>query len=334
MNKSFAASLILGLLAVAFLAWWGESRPHTVPAPRPGQGQLLVRQAPPDPRPQARAATAPVTRSPDIRLDDVLRSAPTHRDYDARARFLASLYGRPLSDADVARLLADLAQPASGMEYKREMALKNDIINVLTGLPQYRGEVTAALLGIYRDPAQGDLMRDYAIQHLSEWRQRALAGGHQADVAAIEAATWDGLREKAETISGTALLALTRWAADESMPAEARDQFAARHGARLRSEAARIATDPASTLSNRITAVSIQGRLGDTSASPNLLRLAGDQSSPVMLRTAAIGALGSLGQPLDDSAFELLANLAAGADHRLAVAASAALNRLTSPNRS
>jgi len=181
---------------------------------------------------------------------------PSELSYDARLRAINAL-GSNLSPAEQTLLLGYLREssPQDGLNPQQRNALKNDILNVLrTQTPAVR-QLTGALIGIYENKNEDPVMRDYALQHLSEYRTMQT---DPAKVAQIDASFWKAAAERSQPYAGTALLALTRLAEVESNP---QTSFQ-----RIGKMALALAADETAPLGSRITALSVAGRTGSRGA--------------------------------------------------------------------
>jgi hypothetical protein len=186
----------------------------------------------------------------------------------------------------------------------QKYVLVNEIQDVLQEQKEPPPDFTETLLAVYRDRTQDEVIRDYTVQHLGTWYERA------PDKRPIRDALWEATGETQSSVAGTALLALSNISDSD------RD--------RLAQTALQIAMDEQSGVAARITALQICAQLGVREAAPIARELA-QLASPVSLRVSAIATLGALGDG-NDSAF--LQRLAEGTDLRVQPAARVALKRL------
>ena len=235
--------------------------------------------------------------------------------WDARLRYVDNL-GATLSPEEI-RLLLDYtkqAVPDDGLKLDQRRAFKNDIIFALRNQKPAVAELTGVLVGIYRDKAQDPGMRDYAIQHLSEWRWKIMQSDPSA-VREIDDTLWAAAGETNQPLSGTALLALHRLVNDTKMPDH--DGYASAYQERLTRAASAIAADEKAPLAARITAVGISGQT-PTAETTALITgiLSQPQAQPPTLQLAALGALVKNlpgGTPLESQTRALLENAARSA---------------------
>lgn len=205
-------------------------------------------------------------------------------DYQHRLAAIHALDNR-LPAADVARLMAYLADPATARPGNLfDLALKNDTLAALLRqerLPGGLGEMLAAIVG---NPAQDLTWRDYSLQAVPAYVERAPArsgAGVEALRGAIEAA----LAERGTVLPGTALIAMGRL----SGPAGLYDTNAVSAVARRVLDHSEPG-DPA-----RITAIQMLAR-GEAADSLSLVRrMARDESLPILERMSAMAALGRIG---------------------------------------
>ena len=161
--------------------------------------------------------------------------------------------------------------------------LKNDIINVLRDQSPPPEELTGVLLDIFYDKNQDIVMRSYALQHLRPW----YSDENMKDES-VKKAFYDGVKEYDTEISGVALLAL-------SYLSERDSDF---DPAFVRNEAVQLAGNGSASNLSRISAAGVCGRMKITEALPVMRQLASSGGS-VMLKTAAIAAIGDAGDASD-----------------------------------
>jgi HEAT repeats len=216
-----------------------------------------------------------------------------------------------LSGEEVALLNRYLRTPAaSAPDPEGENWLRNVMLDKLTTQPVVPADLPELLIGLYRDRAQDDVLRDYAVQHM------ALIYGRVDGVAqsALQDTLWQATDETDTSIGGTALLDLL----ELSQGTNAVDRT------RLAGVAFKHAADEGCGELTRITAVQVCGRLKTESAWPVVQQLA--QAAPnQVLQNAAIAALADFGT---EDAIKILEQLSASPEARQAQAAQAALNRL------
>ena len=228
-------------------------------------------------------------RAPDPVMEAVNRQKP----HDQRMAAVERI--SDLSAPGAQKAMIDyLSRPLSGMDGDRgaEYELRNNMLNKLREHPAEPRAVTEALLKIYRDPGQEDVLRGYAIQHIAGWiRTGALAPGDREQLLAAvrDAAT----KVDNPAMGGAALIALR-----EVGPAEDAGAFAMR------------ALNAGSACpESRISAFQVCAELGvDKALEPARTALA-DRNAPAVLRMSAVNVLAKLGGPADE---RLLQELSTG----------------------
>jgi HEAT repeat protein len=188
---------------------------------------------------------------------------------------------------------------------------KNGLMNALNRQGTLPPEALDLYRGIYRDPAQDDVIRDYAIQHVYEAYDKLADAGQRSAAAQL-------LHEAAQatnsSTAGTAILALARLVE--------RDARVSRQEVAV--VAFGLARDPNSNPSARISALQVVGRLDAAAAVPLLVQTVKNEPS-VTLQLSAIGALGQCGGRAE---LALLRSIADGDKERLKPAALKAIQRI------
>lgn len=199
----------------------------------------------------------------------------------ALPRDLIPEYRKDLTDFLTARHAEDDSQTGH--------VLKNDIMDALVGQKTPGRGLLDLFSGIYHDKTQNIVIRDYAMQHLALLSERLDSPTVwdpslvQAQQKLIQDTLWQCAEERGSSISGTALLALTRISETHS------------EVDRIRLGQAAIAmTDVEVDEAARVTAYQICARLQVSSALPLAITAAQSDSSSIV-RTSAIGALGLFG---------------------------------------
>ena len=210
------------------------------------------------------AATSPAVSQPDTSIAD-------------RVRKLRSL-DREINTNEASDFYAYLRLPApsGGPHRSQENWLRNVMLDKLVEMGTPPAGLAALLIGIYQDPSQDVVMRDYAIQHIAPM----YAAAPPDDKNALRETLWNAVGEITNSIGGTALLGLEELASDH--PEFGWDKLA---------EAVfRSAVNGQSSDLVRITAIQICARMGITQATEMIVEVA--QNSPsVPLRMSALAAL-------------------------------------------
>ena len=231
--------------------------------------------------------------------------------YMQRSMALKNLPDR-LSGEEINALIYLLYQSAGqvGLSPDELNALKNDVINELKRRMADMETLAQHLVGLYEDPAQDAVLRDYCIQHLGTL-YRKLEGDNKAKVLSV---LWKATDDRTSPTAGTALIAL----------ADNREDASVSTG-ELSDKAVTIAGDLNYAVGARVTAVQIGAKLSNPQILPVARKLAGNRAELVPLRVSAIAAIGMTG---DSSDRVLLDELASSPDNRLQTSALSAADRL------
>ncbi len=240
------------------------------------------------------------------------KDSETASRYLRRTRALATL-PKDLPEGEIEALLAYLAEPTENDPLKPERvdALKNDIMNLLRSQEPLPAPLISGLIAIYNDRAQRMVIKDYCVQHLGLLQQQT---EDEAALTAIDECLRDAARTPGVPYAGTALIALMQRA---PLPGETRDY--------VRQRALRTATSPDSHEAARITAIQIASEMGVGELKPLLRREIPSPRASTSLRTAALGALGLIGDT-DDAAW--LRSLDLAQSPRLKIPCETALRRI------
>lgn len=188
---------------------------------------------------------------------------------------------------------------------------KNELMNALNRQSTLPGVIVDLYATIYRDPAQNEVIRDYAIQHVYEAYPKLTAAKLKGDAISLLREAAD---ESASSTAGTAILALARLA--QSNASLAKDEIV--------TTAFDLASNPSANPSARISALQVIGQLDAQAAVPLLVQTVQNGES-VPMQLSAIGALGLVGGRTE---IELLNGIAGGGNTRLKPAALTALERI------
>ena len=239
--------------------------------------------------------------------------------YEQRMRASYAEDSPRLSASDARALIVFLSRlPSADVVSVDELAaLKNNAADLLlTQTPPPAG-LRAAFEAAFKDPAQGEIWREYIVQKIPEFavglsgaeRKRALAFLRQR------------LDDTESIFAGTALLGLQRLHT-QTPPLVSTGEIA--------TAATKLLSEPAYAQATKLTALQVLA-LHDASAARVQARqwLTGDH--PVMLKVSALATLGQVGEPQDRS---LLERYARSPELRLRTSARAALGKLIAPSQS
>jgi hypothetical protein len=193
-----------------------------------------------------------------------------------------------------------------GLTPDQMYAVKDEVMNALERQEPVPPKAIEVLCRIVRDAKQDEVLRDYAVQHLSSLHGRVV------DPALIEGALWHGLSETSLSLAGSSLISLHRIMEKGGGQLEKLDPYILS-----------ILKETKAHPESRTAAVQLAGERRLKQAIPHLKRiLNGDEA--YTLKLAAIGALGQM----DDASVDgLLSGASNGKDELLRPAAKKALAR-------
>jgi hypothetical protein len=259
-------------------------------------------------------ASGSQTRAPEL-PSAVSDRARVLLDANVPARRFQALdsLGPKLSENDLRLLYTVLLSkpPETGKAGGHEHVFKNELMNKLRHQQSPPTGLTDVLINVYRDRHQDNVVRDYALQHLAAWHERA----DSSDRNRIRQTLWSALSETQSSIAGTALLGLSRLAAED--PELKPDQIG--------KAALKLAASEECGELARVTALQVCSRLGIRQALPVAIQLA-ETAPSIPLRVSAIAAVADLGGA---QARALLERLAAESSEPMKHAALSALTRLS-----
>ena len=167
---------------------------------------------------------------------------------------------------------ADAAQRASDM---------NDVMDEMLNRSEIPADYPETMIALFRDKSQGDVIRDFAVQHIGLYAETLQTRGkYDADTsesATLRDALWDAAEEARAIVAAAAFRALADMSAfDPRIDARRLD-------ARLASCVADSSASPAA----RVMAAQLCGERRIVAAKPALARLAADRRESEPLRLAA-----------------------------------------------
>lgn len=213
----------------------------------------------------------------------------------------------PLSASDRDEIYSFFANtsPPDGLPVEAWRWLMDSAFTLLRNDGSDNAGYARQLENIFRNPDGDPIVRDYAVQHLGHLL--ASGGGSESILPVLR----DAIAEKGNSIAGTALLAL-----DQNYPGDQETSDLA----------LRLATDPETHLTSRVTALQVAAAQKNEDALPLAVGLATDSSQPTSLRLSAIAALGQLSSGLERG---VLQNLSRSRNHLIKSASTSALQKLT-----
>ena len=189
-------------------------------------------------------------------------------------------------------------------------ALKNEVVNCLKNQGRNPAELIRRLVVLHQDESQGEVWRDYCVQHLGTLYKAA----EGADREATRKLLFQATELMQSSIPGTALIALANNSGTTEMPVR-----------QVTDKAVTMAGDASYGEAARITALQICAKFSDMRVLLPAREIAfGKYGAP--LRVSAIAALGAMG---DGSDLDQLKPLVQSTDIRLRTAAAAAVKKLS-----
>ena len=214
--------------------------------------------------------------------------------------------------------LHSLVTEQTDMDMLSFNTLKNDIIDTILRQNTVAVEVAQQLVDMCNDPEQDGVWRQYCLQYMCKYYERADSGlltrDSEASCVRIRDELWSVVGEKEDDAAGTALLCLERLSRNH--PDVRREAVAA--------TAYRIVVDIHHTEAARISALRICGLLGQKDVLPMVRKACSDASG--ILRLAAIAVLGELGTSDDE---QYLEDALRSSDERVRSTADVARRRLS-----
>ena len=174
---------------------------------------------------------------------------------------------------------SDAAQSASDM---------NDVMDEMLNRSEIPTDYAETMVAIFRDKSHGDVIRDFAVQHIGLYAETLqMRGKYNADSnesAALRDSLWDAADETHTIVAVAAFRALADMAAfDPRIDVN-----------RLDSRLAACVTDASASPAARVMAAQLCGERRVVSAKPTLARIAADRCAPEPLRLAAENSAKSL----------------------------------------
>jgi len=169
-------------------------------------------------------------------------------------------------------LASDAAQAASDM---------NDVMDEMLNKGEIPTDYAETMVALFRDKSQGDVIRDFAVQHIGLYaetlKMRGKYDSDSTESAALREALWDASDETRTIVAVAAFRALADMAAfDPRVDAK-----------RLDSRLASCVADSSASPAARVMAAQLCGERRITSARASLATIAADRTQPEPLRLAA-----------------------------------------------
>ncbi len=225
------------------------------------------------------------------KLRPSIREVLSGANYDDRLRVVKYDMPESLDGREYRGLKDYLLNPQDGKDgdfRQHEYALRNYMMDAMREEQDQLGETIGAFVGIYRNEAQGEVMRNYALQHLASVyidNTSSLSGGDKSRIVkTLKAALND---TSAESLAGTALIGLqdaSRWDPKTVPPAS------------VGNTVMKLLRDENSGDLSKISAFQIGGELKLKSVGSHARKTAFDSDADWVLRMSAVYALGQLGE--------------------------------------
>jgi len=212
-------------------------------------------------------------------------------DYNRRIQVAVNDLPEQMGTQNYTAVETYLLTPQDGKDgdfRQHEYALRNYMMDALRADTGRIPETISAFIDVYQNQRQGDVMRDYALQHLCsvyiDHSQTLSTGDKQRIIKTFSAALSD---TSGESLAGTALVSL-----HEASRADA----ASVSGNAVETAALKLLNNPDSGTLSKISAFQICGERKISGAAGTAREAAFDVSADWVLRMSAVYALGQLGQ--------------------------------------
>ena len=309
-QRYYAAFLCAAFTLIsAMLVFWPRKRQEANPIPQARESVAVVGEptagtpARKTPVPTVVAETptavklAPVAMvPPPVReAEDAtarVETLPRVEDYEAVLVEVSAL-GDSLPEKQIADLYGFLKRPLQAfkdMDAPSVASLKNQVMDKLLEQQSLPADYGAEMIGLYRNRANDELLRNFAVQHLELYAGTlAVRGGYDAasdQALKIRSALDAASRETDSSIGGAALLGLERLSRLDAKI----DRSA------LATRAAACAANASSDLQTRIAAIQVCGEMRIKTSAATLRALADDPAANTVLRLSARHSLSLLAE--------------------------------------
>jgi len=283
------AALVVGLIYYK-KATPQETSPGDIPltsgagkAPVSSGGNLL--------KPQANVGLRPATSSdPNASGNPILAIVDENQAFETRLNSARTAVTN-LAPAEVEALRAFLLKRSPLDETQEGHVLKNALLDSVCELRSPPSELVDAIIQVYHDQSQDEVIRDYAVQHMAALHEQiddnssSENNNRQGELAKLRSVLWEAVGETDGSIAGTAILGLSHLS-------ERSGDF---NTDKIAETALRLATKEGVSELTRITALQVCASLGAAQALPVVTELA-QRGETMPIRISAIGALGLLGE--------------------------------------
>lgn len=218
---------------------------------------------------------------PDL-IDRITGQDEAADNYAARYHAAGSL-AREATHDKARRLIEWIAEPGDPLPPMAAAAIRHEAVNQLIKAGMEHEALADAIMSAFADHRQSEAWRDYCLQHLGTLLP--LIGPERA--AAAQDMLWQATGERTGALAGTALISLQR-----------NNGRGVSHS-KLTDRAAEMAVDTRYGGGTRATALQILAGFNDARALPPA-RAALESSRDVVLRLAALGVVGTMGEARDE----------------------------------
>jgi hypothetical protein len=300
----------LGLVMAAILLRHDRTAPLVVaPATAPAHSNeaALIEVPKEAPKPTRTAPPEPIVTAP---LPSPVTTIMGTNGESAKVRWKAvQSLSHSLNRLEIQTLYGYLAGHETETNAHMRGVLKNDVILALKAQQPPPADLTSVLLGLFNDPDQDPVIRDYALQHLIS------AYDQGPERPAVQEALWKAAAETNASLAGTALLGLHRLSQTDPQI----------DSSRVSQMAQAMAGDSGALEAVRITAIQVCAERQLVSALPSISNALSSPDSGITLQMSAVAALGALG---DASQVPILERLKSTGNPAIQTAVDAALKKL------
>ena len=180
---------------------------------------------------------------------------------------------------DVYDYLDQTQYAESPREMTLQHVLKNDLMERLCLQRVPPEELTGKLAAIYQNQEQSPVVRDYALQHLAFWHEKAPSPAAREEIFEI---LWDALDDSRSSMAGTALLGIFHIHNKQATTEPDRD--------RLKSAALQLALSEETAPQARATAVRLCGQMGVSAIRPLILKVIQSGDDTMLVRASKAAA--------------------------------------------
>ena len=195
----------------------------------------------------------------------------------------ASVESKSAMDSFVTHRQAPIAEDAA-----QQASDLNDVMDEMLNRSEIPADYAETMVALFRDKSQGDVIRDFAVQHIGLYAETLnMRGKYDADSsesATFRAALFDAADDTSAIVAAAAFRALADMSAfDPHIDAS-----------RLDSRLATCIADSSASPAARVMAAQLCGERRIVAAKSVLARIAADRSQPEPLRLAASSSARSL----------------------------------------